>query len=230
MLVNNIDINIFSGSVSKKLIQPTEIEIKKEKINLNIIKISNKSYLKRIEVKILFQGNNRSVIKNNISNFISNFTDEADIKFKNLQNSYHVYLVDSQIEDTEFDEWLYLNLELEGYEYGEEVSEIFNKISTKSINVNGNIITPAIVEIIPSTDIIDIVLEGLANDPITIKNIKANKKVIINGVEGTVTLDGSNKFADTDMWDFPFLKPGNNTIKFSKNNCNITIKYKPIYL
>lgn len=39
-----------------------------------------------------------------------------------------------------------------------------------------------------------------------------------------------NKYGDTDMWDFPRLNPGTNTITVNKNNCDIKIKYKPRYI
>ncbi|WP_443660663.1 phage distal tail protein [Clostridium algidicarnis] len=48
----------------------------------------------------------------------------------------------------------------------------------------------------------------------------------MNGEDGTVLQDGINKFTDTDMWDFPSLKPGSNTIALSKNTVDINIKYK----
>lgn len=32
------------------------------------------------------------------------------------------------------------------------------------------------------------------------------------------------------MWGFPRLKPGANTITVSKNNVDITIKYKPRFI
>lgn len=103
--------------------------------------------------------------------------------------------------------------------------------NTESIIDNKGIsLTPCIVEITPISDIIDITLDGLADDPIIIKNLKGNKKVVLDGELQTVTVDGINKYGDTDMWDFPRLKPGNNLIKISRNSCDITIKYKPRFI
>jgi len=110
----------------------------------------------------------------------------------------------------------------------EEKIEIMNRINNKTINVDGDIEIPAIVEIIPSISIADIVINGLSDNPIIIKNLIGGKRVTIG--EDTVTVDGINKFSDCDMWEFPTLKPGINAITVSRNNVDINIKYKPRYI
>ena len=216
MFANGIDIKKFNATVSKKLIQPSKID--KDEIS------------KSITIKILFEGKTRDEIYENISKFNELFLDEATIKFKNLSNYFKGKIRDSSIEDTELDEWLYLNIEFECKAFGIEMIESLNRITTKTINVLGTYKTKAIVEITPSIDLIDLVINGLANDPITIKNLHANKKIIIDGKEGTVTEEGINKFKDTDLWEFPFLNPGVNNITLSKNSCDVVIKYEPRYL
>ncbi len=230
MLINNIDISVFGASVSNKLIQPTTIEIEKIRIKNSFNQIDSKKQFKKVSIKLLFEGENRDVINNNISNFMSKLINEVDIKFKNLSHFYHVYLMDHTVEDTNFDEWLFLNIEFIGYEYSTQIVETMNRITTKTINVPGNEETPAIVEITPSVGIIDIVLTGLSDEPMTIRILTGGKKVIIDGEEGLVTVDGVNKFNDTDMWEFPRLKPGANTITVSRNNVDISIKFKPRWI
>lgn len=112
----------------------------------------------------------------------------------------------------------------------QEVTEVMNRITSKTINIAGNQATPAIVEITPSIDLIDLTITGLDYNPIILKNLKANKKLIVNGEDSTVTVDGVNKFSDTDMWGFPKLSPGANTITADKSSVDITIKYKPRYI
>lgn len=227
MILNTIDISNFGASVNKKYIQPTAIDIEKVKIKSFFYQVSSESYFKRINIKLLFEGENRDIILNNVSNFMSKITNESDIKFKNLPHTYHVYLVTSEIEDTEFDDWLYLNLEFDGYEYGQEIVEIMNRILTKTINVTGNVETPATLEITPSIDTIDLTVEGLTDEPIVIKNLKAGKTIVIQ--DGLITEAGVNKFNDVDIWEYPLLQPGANTITVSRSNVDISIKYNPRY-
>ena len=177
---------------------------------------------------MLFINTNRDLILKDISKFMGEVS-ECDIKFKNLSNFYHCILTNSEIEDTEFDDWLYLNLEFVGYEYNTEVVEGMNRITTKAINVTGNLATPAIVEITPSVDLIDMVLT-INGEAITIKNLTASKKIILNSEDCTVTELGINKFGDVDLWQFPQLSAGANTITVNKSTCDITIKYKPRFI
>ena len=102
----------------------------------------------------------QNIAYKNISDFMANFIDEADIKFHNLEHYFHVYLTSSSIDDTEFDEWLYLNLEFDGYEYGEEVVEVMDGVTEKTIFVKGNMETPCIIEITPKADLSEIILKG----------------------------------------------------------------------
>lgn len=230
MFLNGIDISEFNASVSSKLIQPSEIIIENEKLKLISTNISKRFTYKKIQIKILFEGDNRDIINNNISNFVSNFIDEVEIKFKDLSNYYLSYIVSSEVEETGLNEWLYLSLELKGIERGVEVKEVVNRTLSKVINIAGNIETPAIVEVTPSIDLIDLTINGLNEDSITLKNLKANKKLIVNGEDGTVLQDEVNKYGDTDMWGFPKLKPGVNIITVNKDSVDINIKYKPRFI
>ncbi|WGX77582.1 hypothetical protein QJS64_20190 (plasmid) [Paraclostridium bifermentans] len=94
------------------------------------------------------------------------------------------------------------------FKLGEEISISINRITSKSIDILGNTKTPCILEITPVIDMIDLKINGVSEDPLAIRNLKENKTIIIDGIEGTVIQDGINKFADTDMWEFPFLVPG----------------------
>lgn len=230
MYINNIDISTYNASVSEKLVQSSEILAQKEKLGLSFINISEEVGLKNLYIKILFEAANRDTAKNNISMFMANFTKDADIKFKNLSNTFHSFLVNSNVENTDFDEWLYLILDIDCYEYGNEITTTMNRVTSKTINIIGNQVTPAIVEITPSIALVDLTITGLGEDPIKIKNLVANKKIIINGEDGTVLQDGTNKYGDTEMWNFPSLKPGVNAIIVDKSSVDITIKYKPRYI
>lgn len=229
MIVNNIDIKTYGASVSNKLIQPSEIEIKKSKVGNIYNQLSSKVGFKKITIKILFEAIDRDTVYKNISHFMANFIDEADIKFNNLKHYFHVYLINSSIEDTEFDEWLYLNLELDGYEYGEEVVEVMDGATEKTIFVKGNMETPCIVEITPKSDLSDITLRGFGDNPIVVRNLVKGNTVVIDGMKGKVTVNGINKFRDVEVWEFPQLKRGYSKFSIDSNSFSIKIKYKCVY-
>lgn len=116
------------------------------------------------------------------------------------------------------------------YAYIPEVTEILDHVASKTINVPGNLPTPAIVTVSIPIDTISITLTGFGDNPITIKYLKANIPVIIDGEACTVFQNGANKFSDTDMWEFPVLQSGSNTISVDNANCTIQIQYQPKWL
>ncbi|MGL4742271.1 MAG: phage distal tail protein [Sarcina sp.] len=231
MRINNIDIKKFGAKVEKKYISTSNIEViaewnKNSKVPHLLDSIIT---FKTIKIELLFRAFNRDAILKNISNFMTNVI-ECDIKFRNLSNNYHCYFQQSDEREAGLDDWLFVDLEFIGYEYSDEIELNCSNVSNKQIDVVGNKQVPIILEIIPTIDTIDLVINGLSEDPIKIKNLKANKKITFDSYKGTVLEETSNKFDDTDFWEFPFLIPGINNISFSKNNMQIKIKYKPMWL
>lgn len=198
--------------------------------SLTPAKLSTNETLKAIKVDVLFKGNNRDEVLSNISRFMTLLKDEVIINLDGYSNSFKVYLESDSIEKKKSKRKYKLKLEFKGYSMKDEVIENINRINSKTIEMLGTQTTPAIVEITPTIELVDITLEGLADDPIIIINLTANKTVILDGELQKVTVDGVNKYGDTDMWDFPRLKPGANKITVSKNNCDIKIKYKPRFI
>lgn len=136
--------------------------------------------------------------------------------------------------------WRYsLSLTFQAWDKAESEVSITTSNSGKTIDVEGNQETPCVIELTPSGAITTYTIKGAARDPVTgeaedivIKNLSAGKTVIIDGEACTVTEDGANKYADTEMWEFPTLVPGANVLTFvsSSVSCSVTIKYKPRYI
>ena len=232
MDVNGININLYGGIQLEVDIQNYKYKSEYTLLtnSLTPVELSTTETLKSIKADILFRGNNRDEILSNISRFMMLLKGEVIIKLDGYSNSFKVYLENDSIEKKNSKRKYKLKLEFKGYSMKDEIVENINGISSKTINMQGTQVTPVVVEITPTTELVDITLEGLADDPIMIKNLSANKTVILDGELQKVTVDGVNKYGDTDMWDFPRLKPGANTIKVSRNNCDIKIKYKPRFI
>ena len=142
------------------------------------------------------------------------------------------------IKDNDFISNFEINVTADPFKYKDYVSVSANVTASKTIAVQGDYPVPCIIEIIPQVNIISsLTIKGAARNKITgeledilIKNLTKGNKVVIDGENGTVTEGSSNKFADTEFWEFPSLLPGNNEITFSNTQSNITIKYKPRYI
>ena len=232
MKINDIDISTFGATQLTVDIQTANINIVNDWLRKSLLPVFLGSYTDFlvIKVQLLFKGASRDEILLNISNLVSNFLSEVDLELDGYSRNYKAMLTSKTTNKTISPFAYTLDLELAGYCYGDEIAETVNRLASKTINVAGNQNTPAIVEITPSTNLIDIVIAGLDEDTMTIKNLTAGNKVIIDGEAGTILENGANKFTDFDGWEFPRLVPGANTITFSQVNCDVNIKYKPRYI
>lgn len=234
MLINNINISNFKAKLMKRNIVNAKFEIINEWFtdSLNPF-VKDKDNLKYKYKTLTFtldiicsNANELEITKSNLTKQLAIST----IKFDDIDFYYRGFVIDDITPSYIMEGNETLDITMLVIAEKTEITEIMNRVTSKTINATGNLETPCIVEIVPSIDTIDIILEGFADDPIVIKNLKANKTVIVDGESQTVTMDGINKYGDTDMWDFPRLAPGNNNLKFSKNNCDIKVKYKPRFI
>ena len=234
MLINNINISSFKAKLMDRKIVNATFEIINEWVDDSLnpfvedkdnLKYKYKTLTFTLDV-ICSNANELEITKSNLTKQLVIST----IKFDDIDFYYRGFVIDDIAPSYIMKGNETLDVTMLVIAEKAEVTEIMNRVTSKTINMPGNTETPCIVEIVPSIDTIDIIVEGFADDPIIIKNLKANKTVIIDGESQTVTVDGINKYGDTDMWDFPSLKPGNNNLKFSRNNCDIKVKYRPRFI
>ena len=232
MLIGNVNISTFKAFLMSRNIESAEFEIfnswENNSINPLFFKYG-KNKFKKLTLKLDIVCKNASELETMKSNLI-NKLEISTIKFNDIDLYYRGFLNSAPKYDYIVEGNETVEIEMLVIAEKQQIIEEVNRVTSKTLNITGNLITPAIVEVTPTTDLVDIRLEGLANDPIIIKNLTANKKIIIDGELQKVTVDGKNKFKDTDMWEFPRLNPGKNTIKVSRSNCDISIKYKPRYI
>ena len=230
MKINDIDISSFKAKQLSVDIQPSEKDVEAEWFtqSLSPLILKENRGFKKVDVEIYFKGESKSNVSMMISNFISKFSKLNKLNLDGYPTIFYGILRDKSISKiNSFASILTINLD--AIECGTEIVESFNNIATKVINVKGNDITPAIVEITPTAEMIDFIIEGLSDEPIKLKDLVGSKTFILDGEKEKATVDGVNSFKQTDMWEFPRLKPGSTTIKVSRTNCTVKIKYKPRY-
>lgn len=72
-------------------------------------------------------------------------------------------------------------------------------------------------------------LATLTINDITIKNL-TNDQFIIDGIGGTITCNGINRFLDTDLIEFPKVLPGSNTVKVYSTKVSVLVAYYPTFI
>lgn len=73
-------------------------------------------------------------------------------------------------------------------------------------------------------------LSSLTICGVTVTGVPANTELIIDSVNGLITCGGGNKFADSDLIDFPYLNPGENTISCSAAGAAVRVEYTPVFV
>jgi len=126
---------------------------------------------------------------------------------------------------------------LEPYKYKDYVTVDFNKAKSKSFTPDTLFVTPSTVTVSPTADLTKVTLTNLVRDPvslasetITINTLSSGKAIVLDGEAMTVLEAGANKYADTELWHFPSIVPGKQTVKASVASLNIQIKYRPRYI
>lgn len=190
-----------------------------------------------------FIGNNPIINEGNINFgklelklFISADTkDNLDIKISNLASKLRKCII--QLEDSSL-EYVgnisgnvnispitavnyEITLSIRGYSRGILQTHITDSNNYK-INIKGNRECGIIISYTATIDHIDLNLCGYE-----IKNIKKNDLIILDGIKKKVTKNGVNCFLDTNIFKFPSLKPGGNTL--ISDVSNIKIQYYPLY-
>lgn len=231
MLVNNIDIATFKAQLLTKDIQTATVVTYDDWLrkSLNPLNMGKTEQYKQLKITLYIKDTDDNSALTDISDLIKRF-EECTIKFDDLDFYYDCSIVNKNHVKKTLGRYT-LDAELKsGYAYKPAIIETINQVSSKTINVAGNLPTDAVVTVTVPIDTISLTLTGLSEDSMIIRNLKANTPVIINGEDDTVLQSGTNKFGDCDIWEFPSLQPGSNTIETSISNCVIQISYKPRWL
>lgn len=225
MLLNNEDISSYGAKLLTKDIQTAEVITYQEwlKNAPSFIVQGQEEKYKAIACEFAVKGTDDDNILEKISNLVK-FAENCTIQFDGS-----AFLYDATIKNKNhkrLNRTLYtLRIEWQaGYAYQAEITEILNQVASKTINVPGNLKTPAVIEITPTLNLATVTVAGM-----TVNNLTANQTVIISTQDFTVLQGAANKYGDT-AGDFPYLQPGQSTITVSNTNCTVNVKYKPRWL
>ncbi|MDO5799109.1 MAG: hypothetical protein Q4Q33_08740 [Eubacteriales bacterium] len=189
-----------------------------------------------ILIEMIVSGKTKTEAELLMSNIINDFANGNVIQMDDMDMSVSAEI--TGIEKEFIKRWDYkIIITMQGWDKSMSQVIVTMDSTVQSVTVSGNQSTPCIVEVTALADLASVELTGMAynqisgeKESIIIKNLKAGKKVVVNGEDCTVLQDGVNKFADTEMWEFPVLKPGKNMVSCSSDKCTVSLKYKPRYV
>lgn len=172
------------------------------------------------------------------SDILSRLLRPVELELDGFEHNFYGVLTKHSHAEKVKERWHVLTLTFDVYEHAKtEFVQTFSGSMNISIVNDGNIITPATIEVTPQIGAASIKMTGICRDkytgedlPVEIRNLIAGESVILNGVDGIMTQAGALKAGDVDIWGVPSLIPGANKITVNNNRMDIKVKFYPRYM
>lgn len=217
--INGTPLRLFGAELLKYKVGPCEMGKTYFSSPSSIVPTPIKSTvgLRKVELTIDFSGKTMHDIEHNISSLTAVLREKSELYLPD--GFYYTSMLEKIGTPEEKAPWIMqLTITFVSYRHSSAETIVINGDTT--VFAKGNIKSPAIIKIAPKSG-----TEVKFND-ITVHNISG--EVIIDGISGTVTENGLNKFIDTEMTEFPHLEPGPNVITVV-GDAEITVSYYPIF-
>lgn len=222
MKIDNTSISTWGSVLVEYSVEETENEYKSEwtpKSLTPLVEVERPRY-KTLKITLLLQGSTRDQVEQNKS------TIQSKLKQCQVTFTGSSLIYDGVLDGIKFDKIAnlayYVDITFRCLTYSNQITINLDKTYTQNVNIIGNTYVGAIYEVTTDTTIPTLTINN-----VTVNNVTAGKKLIIDGVNGIVTLDGANKFKDCVFTEFPTLKPGNQIITINVLTANIVLKYSP---
>lgn len=232
MKVNGIDARKFDAKQLTVDIQPPAVAVNYEWLPgaLQPTEFKTDVTMGHLKICVYFKGRDRNRIVRAMSEFMSHFTTACDLELDGYKGKYRGFLTSDDFEKTITKRRYKINLEFDGYFYDDEITVIFDGVTSGNFIMVGSRKTPCIVEVYAKSALTDYTIRGLGDDDIIIGNLASGRTVIIDGIKGIVTISGENAFDSVSMWEFPSIKTGGTELNFLNDKAKVTVRYHPMWI
>lgn len=231
MIVNGIDLKKKYSSVVwlSQTIKPRNVVTYTDWLDEGYRPVKSKSnrYTDfEIYVEMLVKAESKDECEIIMSSIMNDF-DSGELQLDNMNFTYEF---DFKSEDRELvKRWLYsYKITLSAYNKKGVSKTVAFSGKEKTFLMEGTTKTPVVITIRSDIALTSLTVAGISDDAIIIKSIARNAEVIIDGQNCSVTENGVNILDKTNLWEFPRLLPGSNTITLD-NSCSVTVSYKPYF-
>ena len=192
---------------------------------------------KTLKTVLLVKGEGREEILGQCSDILAKCLEPVELTLDHFEHKFFGALKKSSMEETSEGRWNLLTLEWECFEYGETITKQYSGVTEITVHNPGNIITPAVVSIIPGLGAADLTVKGLCLDMVSgrkydavIKDLAVEEEIILDGESGLMTKGGVLNAEDIEVWELPALRPGENTITLDRTGMDVTVQFRPRYM
>ena len=182
------------------------------------VKLRGKMGLRPITMTMDFSGETEAEAVGHISSLTASLMQQADLYLPD--GFYYWAALDGVSAPKKVAPWIWqATFTFHGVRHGALVTS--TRTVSGSITAQGNMETPMIVKLTPTSGATSMVFNGVT--------VNLNRAVTIDGVNTTVQdNNGLNVFGYTNMTEWLKLKPGSNAITLTR--CTAEIKYYPIFV
>lgn len=232
MKVNGIDVRKYNAKQLTVDVQPPSIAVNYEWMTRATLptEFDTDVTMGHLKITVYFRGKDRNSIVRLMSEFMGNFTQACDLELDGYKGGYKGFLTNDNFEKTIKKNRYILNLEFDGFFYDDELEIVFDAVTSGVFFLVGSRKAPCIVEVYAKNALTNFAISGFGTDDIIVESLSAGKTAIIDGIKGTVKVDGANAFDKVSLWEFPTISAGETVLSFSNTWAKVTIRYKPMWI
>lgn len=232
VVINGRDLREYGGKLLTVKTAPPKMATNYEMITRALLPTEYETDipLGSLTITIYFPEKNRAALERKLSSFMRLFRGSCVIeKIKNYKGSYKGFLTDDSYQETLKKEKKILSLTFDGYFFDENRTFTIDGKKTGRIEAEGSRDAPCLVEIKAKTALKNFTVT-INDETFTVESLAAGKTILIDGRDGTATIDGENAFRNVDLWEFPKLEPGKNELTFSSDQATVKVTYRAMWL
>lgn len=193
---------------------------------------------KPIKVTLLVKKDGgRQEILRRCSDILARLLEPVELTLDGFDHKFYGIMTKYSHEEKSMKRWHTLTIEMDGYEYADEISLKSTGQTSITVNNPGNIVSPAVVILTAQTGDAKVEITGIcrnklsgADMPVVIHRLSTGDVVELNGETGIFKKAGSLQMDDIEIWDLPSLKPGENKIEVSDSGMDIEVRFHPRFM
>lgn len=230
MIINGIDISTFGGKVIDKSISPNRVNNSLNWDTINPQLLESKFDYKEVSITLLINADSEEDAVAKISKLSEMFRLGAEVKFNDISYYLKCFIL-SKPDVTRLNHrnqyQVIFDCESE-FGYISSVKEVRGSNTTSLVvNNDGNYPTPVQVRLVPKSASANLYINGLIKN-FTLTNVKAGDVLVVDGVTGEVSCNGSANINNFWGWNLPMIQTGNVTFK-TNVACDITVTFNERY-
>lgn len=230
MIINGIDISTFGGKVIDKSISPNRVNNSLNWDAINPQLLESKFDYKEVSITLLINADSEEDAVAKISKLSEMFRLGAEVKFKDISYYLKCFILSKpDVARLNHRNQYQVIFDCESeFGYISSVKEVRGSNTTSLVvNNDGNYPTPVQVRLVPKSASANLYINGLIKN-FTLTNVKAGDVLIVDGVTGEVSCNGSANINNFWGWNLPMIQTGNVTFK-TNVACDITITFNERY-